>query len=161
LSVLFINFVSNKQGKEGASDIIISFIVGCIFALGLLFSGMTRRSKVIGFLTFNKHWDPSLMFVMGGAVLGNLLTFNYILRIRGKPIMNEKFNVPTSKTIDAKLIVGSALFGLGWGLGGICPGPAFLVSFVYFPLMMLFYMPAMILGQYVSDYIPVGKVKTN
>lgn len=161
LSILFINFVTKKSGSGGISDIVVSFIVGVIFAIGLLFSGMTRRTKVLGFLTLNKDWDPSLMFVMGGAVLGNLITFSYTLKVKGKPILAEKFEISKNTSIDTKLVLGAFLFGCGWGLGGVCPGPAILVSPVYFPMVMLFFMPAMILGQYISDYIPTGKVKQN
>jgi uncharacterized membrane protein YedE/YeeE len=155
-----VSVVKNKKGRQGIMDTIISFIVGSIFSVGLLVSGMARRSKVLGFLTFNKDWDISLMFVMGAAVLFNLITFNYVIRIKKKPILTDKLNFPTIAKVDGKLIAGAVLFGLGWGLGGICPGPSMIVTPVYFPSMIKF-MISMGIGQYVAMAIEkqIEKVK--
>lgn len=81
---------------------------------------MARRSKVNGFLTLNKNWDPSLAFVLGGACLPNFFTFNYIIKKKKTPVFNNKLEVPVNKVIDWKLIVGSSIFGIGWGIGGLC-----------------------------------------
>lgn len=81
---------------------------------------MARRSKVIGFLSLGKDWDPSLAFVLGGACLPNFFTFNYMILKKKKPLYNSKLEVPTNKVIDWKLIVGASIFGFGWGFGGLC-----------------------------------------
>lgn len=102
---------------------LVAFLAGAIFAVGLAVSGMTQPAKVIGFLDFTGAWDPSLAFVMGGAVCLNLLLFRRIFA-RGKPVLEGAFHLPKQRTIDARLIVGSALLGAGWGIIGYCPGPA-------------------------------------
>ena len=83
---------------------------------------MGKSSKVINFLTLKANWDPSLMFIMGGAVLGNLLTFYLIMKKIGKPILSKEFQIPTINEIDRRLVCGALIFGLGWGICGICPG---------------------------------------
>jgi hypothetical protein len=95
---------------------------GALFAVGLAVAGMTVPSKVTGFLDFAGHWDPSLMFVMGGAVMVHFVLFRLILR-RSSPIFDTKFHLPTRRDIDVRLVLGAAIFGVGWGLGGYCPGP--------------------------------------
>ncbi len=95
---------------------------GVIFGFGLALAGMTRPEKVRGFLDFAGRWDPSLMFVMGGAVVVHALAYRLVLR-RPSPLFAARFALPTRKDVDARLLVGAALFGLGWGLGGFCPGP--------------------------------------
>jgi len=105
-----------------------AFGAGLVFALGLGLSGMTQPEKVLGFLDIAGRWDPSLMFVMGGAVLFGLVVFPRILA-RTRPLLAPTFHLPQQHDIDAPLIVGSVLFGAGWGLSGYCPGPA-LVSLV-------------------------------
>lgn len=102
--------------------IVTSFLVGALFAIGLGISGMTLPEKVIGFLDFTGDWDPTLMFVMGGAVTFYTLFFRVI---RGyAPVLTEHFQIPTRRQIDASLVTGAAMFGVGWGLAGFCPGPA-------------------------------------
>ncbi len=100
----------------------VSFFVGFLFAVGLAFSGMTQPQKVIGFLDFF-NWDPSLIFVMVGAILVHSLSYPFI-RKRKTPLLDTKWHVPTRKDITARLTIGSALFGIGWGMAGYCPGPA-------------------------------------
>ena len=103
-------------------SILVSLIVGCIFGLGLAFGGMLDPSKVVGFLDIFGAWDPSLAFVMMGGIMVNAA--GYLILIRGKkPIFTEKFHLPDNIFIDRRLIVGSAIFGVGWGLAGLCPGP--------------------------------------
>jgi len=117
-----------KQQAAIRKELGISYLVGAIFGLGLVISGMCRVSKILGFLTLNTNWDPSLMFVMMSAVVINFFTFKTILS-KPKPKEAEKFAFPKTGTIDAKLIIGSILFGAGWGLSGLCPGPGAIVMF--------------------------------
>ena len=102
--------------------IFISFCLGFLFSIGLSISGMVNPNKVIGFLDIFGTWDPDLIFVMGGAAGLNLITFRFVLK-RKNPLLGGTFKLPTSNQIDTRLIIGSALFGIGWGIGGICPGP--------------------------------------
>ncbi len=104
-------------------SILAAAVSGFIFALGLGISGMMNPEKVIGFLDITGVWDPSLALVMGGAVAINLVLFPLILK-RAKPVCEAKYEIPTNKTIDRKLVIGSVIFGIGWGIAGICPGPA-------------------------------------
>ena len=99
-----------------------SFPVGFAFGLGLCLSGMTNPAKVLGFLDLGGAWDPSLAFVMGGAVAVAFVAFRVASR-RGKALSGEPLHLPTAKAIDGRLIGGSLLFGVGWGLVGLCPGP--------------------------------------
>ena len=103
---------------------IAAFICGILFSIGLGISGMTQPQKVIGFLDVLGEWDPSLVFVMGGAVISFLLLQLLIQRHFSKPMLGETFQIPTRKDLDRSLIFGAMLFGIGWGLGGYCPGPA-------------------------------------
>ncbi len=99
------------------------FLVGLIFGLGLCLSGMTDPRKVLGFLDLKGAWDPSLAFVMAGAVAVAFVAFRVASR-RSRAISGEPFHAPTAKDIDVRLIMGSLIFGVGWGLVGLCPGPA-------------------------------------
>lgn len=101
---------------------IVSLLAGLLFGFGLALSQMTNPAKIIGFLNFAGPWDPTLGFVLGGAVLVTVVSFRFILR-RPRPVLAAKFQLPTRRDIDARLIGGAALFGIGWGLGGFCPGP--------------------------------------
>jgi len=99
-----------------------SFLAGLLFAIGLGVGGMTLPSKVIGFLDFFGNWDPSLAFVMGGAVVVYFLAYRVV---RGNaPVLDSAFSLPTKTLIDHRLLGGAATFGVGWGLAGYCPGPA-------------------------------------
>lgn len=95
---------------------------GLVFGIGLIFAGMTDPSKVIGFLDVAGKWDPSLAFVMGGAIFVGLFAFKKAKR-RDTSLLGEIMRIPTSQVITKPLIIGSVLFGAGWGLGGFCPGP--------------------------------------
>jgi uncharacterized membrane protein YedE/YeeE len=102
---------------------LVAFGVGVIFAVGLAISGMTLPEKVVDFLDVTGDWDPSLALVMIGAIGVHAVGYRLVRR-RPSPLLNNHFSVPNLKQIDARLLGGSALFGLGWGLGGFCPGPA-------------------------------------
>ncbi len=97
-------------------------LIGGVFGVGLAVSGMTNPEKVLGFLDLIDRWDPSLIFVMGGAVI--VTAIGYRWAGRSKPILDLEHHMPASRVIDARLVLGSAIFGLGWGLAGYCPGPA-------------------------------------
>jgi uncharacterized membrane protein YedE/YeeE len=109
---------SQRNERRGAA----AFVAGLLFALGLAVGGMTLPSKVIGFLDVTGDWDPSLMFVMAGAIAVHTIVYRLVLR-RGTPLFAERFALPTRRDLDARLITGAAIFGVGWGLGGYCPGP--------------------------------------
>ncbi|MBW7875679.1 MAG: hypothetical protein H3C47_06815 [Candidatus Cloacimonetes bacterium] len=102
---------------------ITHFIIGILFGIGLLLSGMTQPGKVIGFLDIFGNWVPDLAFVMIGAILINSIAHKFLMR-RGRPLFGTGFNLPSKKDLDRPLIQGSILFGIGWGLAGFCPGPA-------------------------------------
>lgn len=103
--------------------ILSALIVGLVFGIGLIVSGMTDPSKVLGFLDPAGNWDPSLAFVMGGAILVGLLAFRVAGR-RERSLLGEAMRLPTATRIDRRLVLGSLAFGAGWGLAGYCPGPA-------------------------------------
>lgn len=107
---------------------VATLVSGLLFAVGLGVAGMTNPAKVIGFLDLFGDWDPSLAFVMVGAIGVNAVAY-LISRKRGTPIFAPKFSIPTRTDIDPRLVGGAAMFGVGWGLGGYCPGPG-LVSLV-------------------------------
>lgn len=100
-----------------------AFVIGALFAVGLLLAGMTRPERVIGFLDVGGAWDPTLAFVMAGAIAVHVLGLRLVLR-RASPLYDTAFHLPTRTDLDARLILGAGLFGVGWGLGGYCPGPA-------------------------------------
>ena len=123
---------------------IISLTCGIIFGIGLVISGMTNPSKVISFLSITYNWDASLIFVMGGAIIVTAPLF-YLLRNNKNSLLGNEFSFPKKTGINLKLIFGSILFGTGWGLVGICPGPSVSSIAMFNPLTLLFLL-AMILG---------------
>ena len=119
---------------------------GVLFAVGLGVSGMTQPSKVIGFLDIFGDWDPSLIFVMGGAVGVNLLLYRLTMK-RRHPLLEAAFVIPSRRHINARLVGGAAMFGVGWGLSGYCPGPA-LVASVSGAAPVLAFVAAMLTGMF-------------
>ena len=102
---------------------LLAFAFGLLFGLGLIISGMSNPAKIIGFLDLAGPWDPSLMFVMMGAIAIGVVAFTLAQR-RPQSLLGAPMQLPTARAIDPRLVMGSALFGVGWGLAGICPGPA-------------------------------------
>jgi uncharacterized protein len=131
----------------------LAMLAGVVFAAGLTLGGMTDPRKVQGFLNVggmfsgprvNNQWDPSLAFVMGGALLVSFFAFMSI-RARVAPWAAEKFELPTKRDIDARLLIGATLFGIGWGVAGYCPGPAF-ASLLIGGADILWFVGAMVIG---------------
>jgi uncharacterized membrane protein YedE/YeeE len=104
-------------------QIVMALMAGLIFGIGLIVSGMTNPAKVIGFLDLAGKWDPSLAFVMGGAILVGVVAFSFA-RKRDRSLLGAVMRLPTATNIDRRLVMGSLAFGAGWGLAGYCPGPA-------------------------------------
>lgn len=121
-----------------------AFGVGLLFALGLGISGMTQVQKVVGFLDIFGAWQPTLIFVMGGAIGVHFIAYRLIMKQKS-PLFENRWHLPTHKGISPALIVGSLLFGLGWGLGGFCPGPA-LVSLASFQSRPWIFVVSMLAG---------------
>jgi uncharacterized membrane protein YedE/YeeE len=130
---------------------ISEFVVGLVFGLGLILSGMTDPGKVLGFLDLFGAWDPSLAFVMGGAIVVGVFAFA-VAKKRTTAVLGGALHLPTSNQIDRRLIVGSLLFGAGWGLAGFCPGPA-LVSLASGQAKAAVFVVAMVLGMVLFELL--------
>ena len=126
-----------------------ALVAGLIFGLGLILSGMTDPSKVIGFLDLAGPWDPSLAFVMGGAVLVGLVAFR-VARTRSKTFLGGPLRLPEATHIDRRLLLGGLAFGVGWGLAGFCPGPA-LASLATGGSKALIFTAAMLVGMVIFE----------
>ena len=135
---------------NGHARLAVALLAGAIFGFGLSLSGMVDPGRVLGFLDIaSGHWDPSLMFVLGGAVL--VAVPGVMLQRRmAKPVLDDGFHLPPRTGIDARLLAGSALFGLGWGGAGFCPGPAVSALSMGLPLVVLF-VAAMAVGMVLHD----------
>lgn len=127
-----------------------ALLSGALFGLGLAVSGMTDPQRILGFLDVSGDFDPALLFVLGGAVLTTLVLFRFVLR-RPAPVLAARFQIPALKQIDRPLLLGAALFGIGWGLAGYCPGPALVGLGVLSP-EALWFVPAMLLGMYLHRW---------
>ena len=130
---------------------IISFLVGVLFAIGLGISGMTQTHIVKGFLDIFGSWDLRLMGVMMGAIGVHAITYHFIIK-RKSPLLESKFYVPTRKDIDKRLLIGAALFGLGWGWAGICPGPG-IVNLVSGNLNIYIFISSMLAGMFLFQRV--------
>ena len=128
--------------------LITALIAGIIFGAGLVVSEMVNPVKVQGFLNIFGNWDPSLILVMGGAVVVTLISSRFILR-RTAPVFTDSFQLPVSTIIDRRLILGAVLFGLGWGLSGYCPGPG-LVNALINPNEAMVFIPALLIGAWIG-----------
>lgn len=117
---------------------LMALLAGLLFGFGLSLSQMIDRDRVLGFLDVSGVWDPTLLFVLSGAVTVTIITFRFVLR-RPHPIFANQFHLPTKKDIDKPLIIGAAIFGVGWGIAGYCPGPGItaLVLGIWNPVLFL------------------------
>lgn len=129
--------------------VMTSLISGLLFGAGLALSGMTDPGKVTAFLDIAGRWDPSLAFVMGAALAITIPAFAWT-RGRRQPLIAERFHLPTLNTLDRPLLIGSALFGVGWGLAGLCPGPAVANLLSGSPQILLF-VAMMVAGMWLRD----------
>lgn len=127
---------------------LVALSCGTIFGIGLVISQMINPAKVLGFLNVFGEWDPSLAFVMIGALIVSSPLF-HLFKKKEKPIFSESFSISQNKEIDKKLIIGSILFGAGWGLAGLCPGPA-ISSIALFNVSSVTFVTAMFVGFYVT-----------
>ena len=132
-------------------QIFMALIVGLIFGLGLILSGMTNPAKVIGFLDLAGHWDPSLGFVMAGAIAVSFVPFR-LAKGRSRALLGGPIRLPTATDIDRRLVLGSVAFGTGWGLAGYCPGPA-LTSLLSGGTKPLVFVLAMLAGMVVFELL--------
>jgi len=131
--------------------LLTSGLAGLVFGAGLLLSGMTDANKVIGFLDMGGAWDPSLAFVMAGAIGVHMVLYRLILR-RPSPLFASHFGIPTRTLIDHRLVMGAALFGVGWGLGGYCPGPG-IVSATSGTAAPLVFMGTLVVGMWLFKVV--------
>lgn len=128
------------------NSLLAAFAAGLLFAIGLGISGMTQPAKVTAFLDFAGDWDPSLACVMIGAIIVHA-AFYRLIRRRPTPLFASAFSIPTRIDLDPRLVGGAALFGIGWGMGGFCPGPA-VTSLVSGQVSVVIFVAAMIVGMY-------------
>ncbi|MNR87760.1 hypothetical protein D3C72_186600 [compost metagenome] len=131
--------------------ILMALLAGLIFGIGLIVSGMANPAKVIAFLDLGGQWDPSLAFVMGGAILIGLIAFRIAAR-RNKTLLGDALRLPQATQIDRRLVGGGLAFGVGWGLAGYCPGPA-LVSLTIGNSKTIIFVAAMVLGMAIFEVL--------
>ncbi|ACS38814.1 DUF6691 family protein [Methylorubrum extorquens] len=134
-----------------------AFAVGLLFGLGLLVSGMANPAKVLAFLDVTGRWDPSLAFVMAGAVAVSAAG-TLIARRRGRPLLAPRLEIPTRRDLDPRLLAGAAVFGVGWGLIGLCPGPA-LTLLTVAPAPAATFVAAMVIGMLLFRLVPSAALK--
>jgi len=128
-----------------------NLVAGIVFGLGLVISGLANPAKVLNFLDLAGAWDPSLAFVMAGAVLTAALGYRVVLA-RPKPVFDSRFHLPTATAIDRRMLAGAATFGVGWGLSGYCPGPAITALPLLNPATLVF-VAAMLLGMWLGRMV--------
>jgi uncharacterized protein len=135
--------------------VLLQFIIGLIFGLGLVVSGMSNPAKVLNFLDFaairSGTWDASLAFVMAGAIAVTFAGYRWVLQ-RSQPVFGEKFDLPTREDIDARIVAGPAIFGVGWGLSGFCPGPA-ITALGFGAKAAAIFVVAMLAGMWLARFI--------
>lgn len=132
-------------------QVVMALMVGMVFGVGLIVAGMTNPAKVQGFLDLAGNWDPSLAFVMGGAILVGLVAFRFAGK-RDRSLLGDVMRLPTAAQIDRRLVLGGLAFGVGWGLAGFCPGPA-LASLVSGDVKPLIFTGAMLAGMGIFEVL--------
>ena len=130
---------------------ITALVAGAIFGAGLAIAGMLNPAKVVGFLDIFGMWDPSLGLVMAGGILVNATGHYFVLR-RNRPVFDVRFDLPSSNNIDRQLLIGSTIFGIGWGLAGYCPGPV-VASLLFQPADMLPFLVTLLAGAFVGRWL--------
>jgi len=130
---------------------IVALLCGLVFGIGLAVSGMTDTAKVLGFLDLFGNWVPDLAFVMGGAVCVTVVAFRFVLK-RDQPLLTPDFSLPTSSAVDRRLLSGAAIFGIGWGVYGYCPGPA-ISALVYLDSKTVIFVVAMLVGMALANRV--------
>ena len=133
------------------NSLIGPFLGGITFAVGLGISGMTETAYIIGFLDITGNWQPQLIFVMLGPLAINIVFYQWIIK-RDKPLVGDKFFIPTNNIIDKRLVLGAGLFGIGWGLTGLCPGPA-LTSLISGSLYIFVFVIFMLTGILIAQKV--------
>ncbi|HEX7927471.1 MAG TPA: DUF6691 family protein [bacterium] len=131
--------------------VLVAFLLGALFAIGLGIGSMTLPAKIIGFLDVTGAWDPSLVLVLGGAVVTYAVMYRMAIG-RGRPLFADAYVLPGQNRIDVPLVAGAAIFGIGWGMSGFCPGPA-IVALVTGKTEVLSFVAAMIVGMWLHDGI--------
>jgi hypothetical protein len=140
---------------KSVKQIYIVTFSGVLFGIGMVISGMADPAKVNGFLDITGEWDPSLAFVMGGALAVFVAAYLLLIKPRSESVFGDEIVCPTSKSIDKKLVGGAALFGIGWGLLGVCPGPAVASLFTGNTKVLLF-IAAMLVGSFTAKRVVRG-----
>lgn len=135
--------------------VLVALLSGLLFGLGLDLAGMTQPAVVLGFLDVFGQWDPRLAFVMAGAVITTAVGYRWVLR-RPRPLLEDRFQLPTARPFDARLVAGAALFGIGWGIAGYCPGPA-LASLGAGAPSLLALVASMTAGWWLAARLPAAK----
>ncbi len=130
---------------------LVAIASGLLFGLGLGLSQMIDRQRVLGFLDITGHWDPTLLFVLGGAVTVTVIAFRFVLRLP-QPVFATKFRLPTRTDVDWPLVLGAAVFGIGWGIAGYCPGPAIVA------VVLKSWSPIVFLGAFVIGSLAAKRI---
>ncbi len=129
-----------------------ALIAGTIFGFGLIVSGMSNPDKVMNFLNVFGHWDPSLLFVLGGAVICTFFGYRIVLK-RNAPLLEREFFLPIKTALDKRLLTGAALFGAGWGMTGFCPGPA-ITGLAFGVVEPIIFLASMLCGYLIMNRLP-------
>jgi uncharacterized membrane protein YedE/YeeE len=160
--LFILGFAIAKKNKKrlGLGEHLLVYVIGGLFASGLLIAGMSRRANVLHFLQINSDWNPSLLLVLGFGVGLNLISFA-VMRKRGKSIIGNAIlrHISKDQTIDWKVFVGGLCFGLGWGIGGICPGPFYVLFPVITFSIQILWGFSFIIGTVLGAKLSEGKAK--